>query len=50
MHDLGLEPSGDTYDGFVKAVVYGKGVAYGMKVVISMNTLIYNVHKNQTKS
>nr|UPT49799.1 pentatricopeptide repeat protein AaPPR1483 [Agave angustifolia] len=36
MHDLGLEPSGDTYDGFVKAVVYGKGVAYGMKVIESM--------------
>ncbi|XP_020251597.1 pentatricopeptide repeat-containing protein At1g76280 isoform X2 [Asparagus officinalis] len=36
MHDLGLKPSGDTYDGFVKAVVYGKGVTYGMKVIESM--------------
>ncbi|XP_073011123.1 pentatricopeptide repeat-containing protein At1g76280 isoform X2 [Typha latifolia] len=33
MHDLGLEPSQHTYDGFVKAVIKEKGIAYGMKVV-----------------
>ncbi|KAJ6808245.1 pentatricopeptide repeat-containing protein isoform X1 [Iris pallida] len=33
MHDHKLEPSPDTYDGLVKAAIYGKGVAYGMKVV-----------------
>ena len=36
MHDLGLEPSEHTYDGFVKAVIYGKGVANGMEMVISL--------------
>lgn len=48
MHDIGLEPSGDTYDGFVKAVVYEKGVNYGMKVVISPISLLSNVHKIKT--
>ncbi|XP_019702035.1 pentatricopeptide repeat-containing protein At1g76280 isoform X2 [Elaeis guineensis] len=32
MHNLGVEPSQHSYDGFVKAVINGKGVAYGMKV------------------
>ncbi|XP_038987997.1 pentatricopeptide repeat-containing protein At1g76280 isoform X2 [Phoenix dactylifera] len=36
MHNLGVEPSKHTYDGFVKAVINGKGVAYGMKVIKSM--------------
>ncbi|KAG1327487.1 pentatricopeptide repeat-containing protein [Cocos nucifera] len=36
MHNLGVEPSQHSYDGFVKAVINGKGVAYGMKVIKSM--------------
>lgn len=33
MREVGLLPSRYTYDGFVKAVITGKGVTYGMKVV-----------------
>lgn len=33
MHDIGLEPSPHTFDGFVRAVISEKGVAYAMRVV-----------------
>ncbi|CAA6671155.1 unnamed protein product [Spirodela intermedia] len=36
MHDLGLEPSPHTFDGFVRAVILEKGVAYAMRVVNEM--------------
>ncbi|XP_020083577.1 pentatricopeptide repeat-containing protein At1g76280 isoform X1 [Ananas comosus] len=45
MREVGLLPSRYTYDGFVKAVITGKGVTYGMKVVESMekkNIELYN--------
>ncbi|CAL5087874.1 unnamed protein product [Urochloa decumbens] len=34
MQKLGLQPSKFTYDGFVKSVIAGKGIAYAMKVFI----------------
>lgn len=36
MHSLGLEPSLITYNGFLKAVVFERGVIHGMKVVKAM--------------
>lgn len=33
MHKIGLRPSGFTYDGFIKCVIAGKGVAHAIKVV-----------------
>ncbi|XP_019054371.1 PREDICTED: pentatricopeptide repeat-containing protein At1g76280 isoform X2 [Nelumbo nucifera] len=36
MHDLGLQPSEHTYDGFIKALVSGRGVTDGMEVVKTM--------------
>jgi hypothetical protein len=33
MRKLGLRPSKYTYDGFVKTVIAGKGIAYAIKVV-----------------
>ncbi|CAN6204761.1 unnamed protein product [Urochloa humidicola] len=36
MQKLGLQPSKFTYDGFVKTVIAGKGIAYAMKVIEAM--------------
>ncbi|KAF0913796.1 hypothetical protein E2562_024883, partial [Oryza meyeriana var. granulata] len=36
MQKIGLQPSKFTYDGFIKAVMAGKGVAYGIKVIEAM--------------
>lgn len=36
MHSLGLEPSLITYNGFLKSVIFGRGVIHGMKVVKAM--------------
>ncbi|OVA11971.1 Pentatricopeptide repeat [Macleaya cordata] len=36
MHNLGLEPSCHTYDGFIRAVVLERGVTDGMKVLKAM--------------
>uniref|UniRef100_A0ACD5WN04 Uncharacterized protein n=1 Tax=Avena sativa TaxID=4498 RepID=A0ACD5WN04_AVESA len=33
MHKIGLRPSSFTYDGFIKCVLAGKGVAHAMKVI-----------------
>jgi hypothetical protein len=33
MQKIGLQPSNFTYDGFVKTVIAGKGIAYANKVV-----------------
>lgn len=41
MHSIGLKPSLVTYNGFLKAVVFERGVIHGMKVVKAMeNTLL----------
>lgn len=50
MHDLGVEPSKDTYDGFTKALLHGKGAAYGMSVVISLIKLIHNSQRKNVGS
>ncbi|KAF2916657.1 hypothetical protein DAI22_09g135800 [Oryza sativa Japonica Group] len=36
MQRIGLQPSKFTYDGFIKAVMVGKGVAYAIKVIEAM--------------
>uniref|UniRef100_A0A0E0M2C6 Uncharacterized protein n=1 Tax=Oryza punctata TaxID=4537 RepID=A0A0E0M2C6_ORYPU len=36
MQRIGLQPSKFTYDGFIKAVMAGKGVAYAIKVIEAM--------------
>lgn len=36
MHDIGLEPTGVTYNALVKAAMHGEGLAYAMKVIKSM--------------
>ncbi|XP_062193973.1 pentatricopeptide repeat-containing protein At1g76280 isoform X2 [Phragmites australis] len=36
MQKLGLQPSKFTYDGFVKTVIAGKGIAYAVKVIEAM--------------
>lgn len=36
MRKLGLRPSKYTYDGFVKTVIAGKGIAYAIKVIEAM--------------
>uniref|UniRef100_A0A0E0B495 Pentacotripeptide-repeat region of PRORP domain-containing protein n=2 Tax=Oryza glumipatula TaxID=40148 RepID=A0A0E0B495_9ORYZ len=36
MQRIGLQPSKFTYDGFIKAVMVGKGVAYAIKVIVAM--------------
>uniref|UniRef100_A0A0D9XER6 Pentacotripeptide-repeat region of PRORP domain-containing protein n=1 Tax=Leersia perrieri TaxID=77586 RepID=A0A0D9XER6_9ORYZ len=36
MQKLGLQPSKFTYDGFIKAVMAGKGVSYAIKVIEAM--------------
>lgn len=37
MHKIGLRPSGFTYDGFIKCVIAGKGVAHAIKVIEVMD-------------
>ncbi|MQL77576.1 hypothetical protein Taro_009973 [Colocasia esculenta] len=32
MHDLGMEPSPHTFDGFVRAVISERGLTYAMRV------------------
>ncbi|MQM20517.1 hypothetical protein Taro_053539 [Colocasia esculenta] len=36
MHDLGMEPSPHTFDGFVRAVISERGLTYAMRVVKEM--------------
>ncbi|KAK1677166.1 hypothetical protein QYE76_038014 [Lolium multiflorum] len=36
MHKIGLRPSSFTYDGFIKCVLAGKGVAHALKVIEMM--------------
>ncbi|CAN6182624.1 unnamed protein product [Urochloa humidicola] len=36
MQKLGLQPSKFTYDGFIKTVIAGKGIAYARKVIVAM--------------
>ncbi|TVU09913.1 hypothetical protein EJB05_43412, partial [Eragrostis curvula] len=38
MRELGLRPSRYTYDGFVKTLIAGKGIAYAIKVIEAMES------------
>ncbi|XP_078443233.1 tetratricopeptide repeat (TPR)-like superfamily protein isoform X2 [Wolffia australiana] len=50
MHELGLEPSPHTYDGFVRAVISEKGVECAMRVVNEMQKRNLNPKNNTLSS
>jgi hypothetical protein len=42
MQKLGLQPTSYTYDGFIKTVIAGKGIAYASIVVCYQQLFVYD--------